>query len=85
MNKDQLDNATAPRSVDQQQACPALICDMSGCHEHATGELLVGGDEWFPLCEKHRAEEFVRTAPKWRLLPPHKPNDQAERQEERRR
>jgi len=25
MNKDQLDNAPAPRSVDQQQACSALI------------------------------------------------------------
>lgn len=38
MNKDQLDNATAPRSVDQQQACSALLTLLPVCDEYDNGE-----------------------------------------------
>lgn len=46
----------------------AVLCDMLGCHEHATGELLVG-EELIPLCELHRRAEAERLMPKWRPLP----------------
>lgn len=36
MNKNQLDNATEPRSVDQQQACSAYLEDWAVCDD--TGE-----------------------------------------------
>lgn len=54
--------------------CSAVICDMIGCREHATGEVQVG-DEYIPLCELHRLAEMDRLMPKWRPLPPHPPND----------
>lgn len=73
MNQNQPKNDTAPRSVDQQQACSAVLCDMLGCHEHATGEVQTG-DEYIPLCELHRQAEMDRLTPKWRPLPPHPPN-----------
>lgn len=52
----------------------AVLCDMLGCREHATGEVQTG-DEYIPLCELHRQSEMERLAPKWRPLPPHPPND----------
>lgn len=53
----------------------AVICDMIGCREHATGELQIG-DEYIPLCELHRMAEMDRLAPKWRPLTP-RPNAEA--------
>jgi len=52
----------------------AVICDMIGCQEHATGEVQIG-EEYIPLCELHRASEIERLTPKWRPLPPHSSNE----------
>lgn len=51
----------------------AVLCDMLGCREHATGEVQIG-DEYIPLCELHRKAEMDRLTPRWRPLPPHPPN-----------
>ena len=59
----------------------AVLCDMLGCREHATGEVQTG-DEYIPLCELHRRAEMDRLTPKWRPLPPHPPSDQAQRRGE---
>ena len=53
--------------------CSAVICDMLGCQQHATGEVQIG-DEYIPLCELHRKAEMDRLTPKWRPLPPPPPN-----------
>lgn len=59
----------------------AVLCDMIGCREHATGEVQIG-DEYIPLCEIHRKAEMDRLTPRWRPLPPHPPNTQADTRHE---
>lgn len=66
----------ATASVPSSFAAPygsAVLCDMIGCREHATGEVQIG-DEYIPLCEIHRKAEMDRLTPRWRPLPPHPPN-----------
>ena len=67
-----MNNAT----VDIEANRSAVLCDMLGCREHATGEVQVG-DEYIPMCEQHRQVETERLMPKWRPLPPHQPNADA--------
>lgn len=73
-------DATAPLDPSHVSA---VICDMLGCRERATGEVQIG-DEYIPLCELHRKSGMDMLTPKWIPLPPHPPNDQAEAQTPRR-
>jgi len=72
-----MDNTTTPEPQKPGQFAgahgSAVLCDMIGCREHATGEVQIG-DEYIPLCELHRQAEMDRLTPKWRPLPPHPPN-----------
>ncbi len=69
MNKTQKERPSSPTEA---RPYSAVLCDMIGCYEHATGEVQTG-DEYIPLCELHRQAEMDRLTPKWRPLSPHPP------------